>query len=137
MIPFKYIDINETISKSELEISDILLSIIEVSLNNSLYNITYSNTTKCFWEQVLRNKILGKIFVRYKAETLRKYWKTMRVSSIEKVYHVINSNRELINSMLKIKLKTLITIICQYVQCSKPKESFENYCLGSKKHMKK
>ena len=61
--------------KSKITHSDIILSILEICTFNKKYNYECSNNTKAFWDRVVEEGILKKIFKDFKSETLRKYWK--------------------------------------------------------------
>ena len=69
------IDLGVLAGKSEIRNSDIILAIFEICTFNKKYKYDCSNNTKAFWERVVVEDILKKIFRNFKSETLRKYWK--------------------------------------------------------------
>lgn len=125
---FIYINLHETSKKESINNCDVLLSMIEIASNKSLYKNTLSNTTKAFWEKTVQNGIPIIIFRNYKPETLRKYWIIIKSISVKKFVNVVYDNRNLIDSLVNIKLKPLIIKICEYVDLKDDyKDSFENY----------
>ena len=67
------IDLLKLSMQSEIKNSDIILSILEICTFNKKYNYDCSNNTKAFWDRVVEEGILKKIFKNFKSETLRKY----------------------------------------------------------------
>ena len=72
------IDLPKLSMQSEIKNSDIILAILEICTFNKKYNYDCSNNTKAFWDRVVQEEILQKIFKNFKSETLRKYWKVIR-----------------------------------------------------------
>ena len=72
------IDLMKLSTQHEIKNSEIILAIIEICTFNKKYNYDCSNNTKAFWDRVVEEGILKKIFKSFKGETLRKYWKIIR-----------------------------------------------------------
>ena len=72
------IDLPKLSMQSEIRHSEIILAILEICTFNKKYNYDCSNNTKAFWDRVVQEGILKKIFKNFKSETLRKYWKIIR-----------------------------------------------------------
>ena len=112
--------------------SDIILAIFEICTFNKKYNYECSNNTKAFWDRVVKEGILKKIFKNFKSETLRKYWKIIRqTQNNEKFMEIVRQNEKFINNPL-YKLLPIINGISQYIT-SPPdeKQTFEEYFLST------
>ena len=95
--------------------SDIILAIFEICTFNKKYNYECSNNTKAFWDRVVKEGILKKIFKNFKSETLRKYWKIIRqTQNNEKFMEIVRQNEKFINNPL-YKLLPIINGISQYI----------------------
>ena len=58
--------------------SEIFLIMLEVCLNSFQYGINKDNSSKAFWEEIGKLDLLKPITTKFKPETLRKYWRTIR-----------------------------------------------------------
>ena len=56
------IDLPKLAGKSEIQNSEIILAIFEICTFNKKYNYECSNNTKAFWERVVGEGVLKKIF---------------------------------------------------------------------------
>jgi hypothetical protein len=65
---------------------DIILSIIEVTRNKDLYNLSSSERSNQFWENA---KEKFSVFADFKSETLRKYWRPIS-GNVDKTINLIN-----------------------------------------------
>ena len=122
------IDLPKLSLQSDITNSDIILSIFEICTFNKKYNYECSNNTKAFWDRVVSEGILKKIFKNFKSETLRKYWKIIRqTGNNEKFMEIVRKNENYINNPL-FKLLPIINGISSYI-VSTPDENqtFEEY----------
>ena len=99
----------EDLSKHHLiNYSDILLALLEVGQNAESYLFPYSSKSKCFWVDILEYKTLKKIFVDFKAETLRKYWHELSKYDSEETSDLIKKNYL---DNVPLKLGTIVSSI--------------------------
>ena len=97
----------EDLSKHHLiNYSDILLALLEVGQNAESYLFPYSSKSKCFWVDILEYKTLKKIFVDFKAETLRKYWHELSKYDSEETSDLIKKNKNYLDNV-PLKLGTI------------------------------
>jgi hypothetical protein len=98
--------------------SELILIMLEVCLNSTQYGIDKDNSSRAFWEEIGKLDLLKPITTKFKPETLRKYWRTIREA--KKYRKIITETRryrtELDNPNLK--LLSSIKIICEYVSNS-------------------
>ena len=73
------------------------------------------NNNRAFWEEVGKLELLKPITTKFKPETLRKYWRTIREA--KKYRKIISETRRYRNDLDNPNLKFLssIKIICEYV----------------------
>ena len=121
------IDLPKLAGQAEIQNSDIILAIFEICTFNKKYNYECSNNTKAFWERVVGEEVLKKIFRNFKSETLRKYWKIIRLTgNNEKFMEIVKHNEKFINNPV-FKLLPIINGISSYIQASPDKQTFEEY----------
>ena len=122
------IDLPKLSMQSEITSSDIILAIFEICTFNKKYNYECSNNTKAFWDRVVQEGILKRIFKNFKSETLRKYWKIIRqTGNNEKFMEIVRQNEKFINNPL-YKLLPIINGISTYITSPpEEKQSFEEY----------
>ena len=114
-------------SQSEIRNSDVLLAIFEICTFNKKYNYECSNNTRAFWERVVEEEVLKKIFKNFKSETLRKYWKIIRLSgNNDKFIEIVRHNEKFINNPV-FKLLPIINGISSYIQSNSDQKNFEDY----------
>ena len=119
------IDLPKLSTQSEIQNSDIILSILEICTYNKKYNYDCSNNTKAFWDRVVDEDILKKIFKNFKSETLRKYWKIIRMAGNNtKFIETVKNNEKFINNPA-FKLLPIINAIASFVQTDE--KNFQNY----------
>ena len=119
------IDLPKLSNQSEIKNSDIILAILEICTFNKKYNYDCSNNTKAFWERVVTEDILKKIFKNFKSETLRKYWKIIRLAGNNtKFLETVKHNEKFINNPV-FKLLPIINAISSFVQTDE--KNFEEY----------
>jgi hypothetical protein len=112
-------------TQHEIKNSDIILAIIEICTFNKKYNYDCSNNTKAFWDRVVEEGILKKIFKNFKGETLRKYWKIIRnAGNNEKFVEAVRKNEKFINNPV-FKLMPLVNAIAYYIQTDE--KNFEDF----------
>ena len=95
--------------------SELILIMLEVCLNSSQFGIDKDNSSRAFWEEVGKLELLKPITTKFKPETLRKYWRTIREA--KKFRKIITETRRYKNDLDNPNLKFLssIKIICEYV----------------------
>jgi hypothetical protein len=119
------IDLPKLSMQSEIRNSDIILAILEICTFNKKYNYDCSNNTKAFWDRVVEEGILKKIFKNFKSETLRKYWKIIRnAGNTEKFVEAVRKNEKFINNPV-FKLLPLINALAYYIQIDE--KDFEEF----------
>ena len=129
------IDLPKLSNQSEIKNSDIILAILEICTFNKKYNYDCSNNTKAFWERVVTEDILKKIFKNFKSETLRKYWKIIRLAGNNtKFLETVKHNEKFINNPV-FKLLPIINAISSFVQTDE--KNFEEYFASLKKKKKR
>ncbi len=119
------IDLPKLSTQSDIRNSDIILAILEICTFNKKYNYDCSNNTKAFWDRVVEEGILKKIFKNFKSETLRKYWKIIRnAGNTEKFVEAVRKNEKFINNPV-FKLLPLINALAYYIQTDE--KDFEEF----------
>ncbi len=119
------IDLPKLSMQSEIKNSDIILAILEICTFNKKYNYDCSNNTKAFWDRVVEEGILKKIFKNFKSETLRKYWKIIRnAGNTEKFVEAVRRNEKFINNPV-FKLLPLVNALAYYIQTDE--QDFEEF----------
>ena len=113
--------------------SDLILIMLEVCLNSSQFGIDKDNSSRLFWEEVGKIDLLKPITSKFKTETLRKYWRTIREA--KKFKKIISETKRFKNELNNNNLKLLssIKVICDYV--SSPSKKKIEYFLN--KHILK
>lgn len=120
-------DLPKLSNKSKITNTDLILSIFEICTFNKRYNYECSNNTKAFWDRVVQEGILKKIFKNFKSETLRKYWKIMRqTGNNEKYIEIVRQNENFINNN-GFKLLPIINTISNYIITPPKDQTFESY----------
>jgi len=120
-------DLPKLSTKSYITNTDIILSILEICTFNKRYNYDCSNNTKAFWDRVVKEGILKKIFKNFKSETLRKYWKIIRqTGNNEKYLEVVKQNEDFINNN-GFKLLPIINTISTFITTPPKEQNFEEY----------
>ena len=113
--------------------SELILIILEFCLNGSQYGLEKDNSSRLFWEDVGKIEKLKPITSKFKTETLRKYWRTIRET--KKYKRIIAETRKYSNQLNNNNLKLLssIRVICEFV--SSPSKRKIDYFLN--KHIVK
>jgi len=120
-------DLPKLSTKSYITNTDIILSILEICTFNKRYNYDCSNNTKAFWDRVVKEGILKKIFKNFKSETLRKYWKIIRqTGNNDKYLEVVKQNEDFINNN-GFKLLPIINTISTFIATPPKEQNFEEY----------
>ena len=138
------INITETLSKysstnsdnntnNNIPNSDLILIMLEVCLNSAQFGLEKDNSSRAFWEDVGKIEQLKPITSKFKTETLRKYWRTIREA--KKYKKIISETKRYKNELNDPNLKLLssIRVICEYV--SSPSKRNIDYFLN--KHIVK
>ena len=95
--------------------SELILIMLEICLNSSQYGIDKDNSSRAFWEEVGKLDLLKPITTKFKPETLRKYWRTIReAKKFRKIITEIRRFRTALDNP-NLKLLSSIKIICEYV----------------------
>ena len=120
-------DLPKLSTKLHITASDIILSILEICTFNKRYNYECSNNTKAFWDRVVKEGILKKIFKNFKSETLRKYWKIIRqTGDNDKYIEVVKQNENFINNN-GFKLLPIVNTISTFITSPPKNQNFEEY----------
>ena len=95
--------------------SELILIIMEICLNSSQYGLEKDNSSRLFWDEVGKIDKLKPITSKFKTETLRKYWRTIRET--KKFRKIISETKRYSNELNNNNLKLLssIRVICEYV----------------------
>jgi len=123
------INISETLQKhnnnENIPNSEIILIILEICLNSSQFGIEKDNSSRAFWEEIGKKEDLKQITNKFKPETLRKYWRTIReTKKFRKIITEIKKYRNDLNQQ-NMKLFASIHAVCEYV--SNPGRKMEFY----------
>ena len=105
-----YINLEDLSKHHLITYSDILLALLEVGENSEAYLFPFSSKSKCFWADILEYKVLKKIFVDFKAETLRKYWSELSKYDTEDATDLIKKNKSFLDKS-PVKLGTIVSSI--------------------------
>lgn len=122
--------------KTKLNNSDFILALLEISLNSHKYGIEFSNKSKFFWEEVIRLGQFKNIFLKFKSETLRKYWRFLSENEdVEKVLETVKKFRDSIDELDNIRLLTVISILKEYLdgKIKHLEDYLKNYTLNTMK----
>jgi len=130
------INISETLSKynnnESIPNSELILIILEICLRSSQLGIEKDNSSRAFWEEIGKKPEFKPIIDKFKPETLRKYWRTMReTKKFRKIISETKKYSKELNSP-NMKLFSSIHAICEYV--SNPGRKMDYYL---NKHMTK
>ena len=130
------INISETLSKysnnENIPNSELILIILEICLRSSQFGIEKDNSSRAFWEEIGKKPEFKPIIDKFKAETLRKYWRTIReTKKFRKIISETKKYSKELNSP-NMKLFSSIHAICEYV--SNPGRKMDYYL---NKHMTK
>ena len=135
LAPEAIIDLSKLSNQTEIKNSEIILAILEICTYNKKYNYDCSNNTKAFWDRVVEEEILKKIFKNFKSETLRKYWKNIRMAGNNiKFIDTVKHNENFINNPV-FKLLPIINAIASFIQTEE--KNFEKYFLSFNSKEKK
>ena len=130
------INISETLSKysnnESIPNSELILIILEICLRSSQLGIEKDNSSRAFWEEIGKKPEFKPIIDKFKAETLRKYWRTIRET--KKFRKIIADTKKYSKELNNpnMKLFSSIHAICEYV--SNPGRKMDYYL---NKHMTK
>ena len=130
------INISDTLSKyndnDNIPNSELILIILELCLNSSKLGIEKDNSSRAFWEEIGKKTELTKITNKFKPETLRKYWRTIRET--KKFKKIISETKRYKNELNNQNMKLFASIhaVCEYV--SNPGRKMDYYL---NKHMTK
>ena len=107
--------------------TDVLLIILEITKNMSIYNLQGNPKSKTFWKNIVQLDELKNIFSEFKNETLRKYWYI--ISGWENFNKVRFTRKEQkFNLKKNIKLLSLIKLIEDFLKNTEI-NNFENHIL--------
>ena len=130
------INISETLSKynnnESIPNSELILIILEICLKSSQFGIEKDNSSRAFWEEIGKKPEFKPIIDKFKPETLRKYWRTIRET--KKFRKIISDTKKYSKELNNpnMKLFSSIHAICEYV--SNPGRKIDYYL---NKHMTK
>ena len=122
------INVTETLSKysgtnndNNIPNSDLILIMLEVCFNSAQFGLTKDSSSRAFWEEVGKLEQLKPITNKFKTETLRKYWRTIReVKKYKKLISEIKRYKNELNDP-NLRLLSSIRVICEYVSSSSKK----------------
>ena len=122
-----YINLEDLSKHHLITYSDILLALLEVGQNAESYLFPYSSKSRCFWSDILEYRALKKIFVDFKAETLRKYWSELSKYDTEDASDLIKKNKSFLDKT-PLKLGTIVSSISKLLsgKIKNLKEYIEN-----------
>ena len=122
-----YVNLEDLSKHHLITYSDILLALLEVGQNAESYLFAYSSKSKCFWTDILQYTALKKIFVDFKAETLRKYWSELSKYDTEDATDLIKKHKAYFDK-LPLKLGTIVSSISKLLsgQIKDLKEYIDN-----------
>ena len=122
-----YINLEDLSKHHLITYSDILLALLEVGQNAESYLFPFSSKSKCFWTDILEYKVLKKIFVDFKAETLRKYWSELSKYDTDDTTDLIKKHKSFLDKS-PLKLGTIVSSINKLLsgQIKDLKEYIEN-----------
>ena len=124
---------NNNVNKTEIPNSDLILIMLEICLNSAQYGLDKDNSSRAFWEDVGKLTQLKPITDKFKTETLRKYWRTIREArKFKKIITETNKYKDELNNN-NLKLLSSIRVICEFV--SSPSKKSIDYFLN--KHIVK
>ena len=124
---------NNNVNKTEIPNSDLILIMLEICLNSAQYGLDKDNSSRAFWEDVGKLTQLKPITDKFKTETLRKYWRTIREArKFKKIISETNKYKDELNNN-NLKLLSSIRVICEFV--SSPSKRSIDYFLN--KHIVK
>ena len=124
---------NNNSNKTEISNSDLILIMLEICLNSAQYGLDKDNSSRAFWEDVGKLPQLKPITDKFKTETLRKYWRTIREArKFKKIIAETNRYKDELNNN-NLKLLSSIRVICEFV--SSPSKRSIDYFLN--KHIVK
>ena len=124
---------NNNVNKIEIPNSDLILIMLEICLNSTQYGLDKDNSSRAFWEDVGKLTQLKPITDKFKTETLRKYWRTIREArKFKKIITETNKYKDELNNN-NLKLLSSIRVICEFV--SSPSKRSIDYFLN--KHIVK
>ncbi len=124
---------NNNANKTEILNSDLILIMLEICLNSAHYGLDKDNSSRSFWEDVGKLPQLKPITDKFKTETLRKYWRTIREArKFKKIISETNRYKDQLNNS-NLKLLSSIRVICEFV--SSPSKRSIDYFLN--KHIVK
>ena len=124
---------NNNVNKIEIPNSDLILIMLEICLNSAQYGLDKDNSSRAFWEDVGKLTQLKPITDKFKTETLRKYWRTIREArKFKKIITETNKYKDELNNN-NLKLLSSIRVICEFV--SSPSKKSIDYFLN--KHIVK
>ena len=124
---------NNNANKTEIPNSDLILIMLEICLNSAQYGLDKDNSSRAFWEDVGKLPQLKPITDKFKTETLRKYWRTIREArKFKKIISETNKYKDELNNN-NLKLLSSIRVICEFV--SSPSKRSIDYFLN--KHIVK
>ena len=105
--------------------SELILIILEICLNSSQYGLEKDNSSRAFWDEIGKKEEFKQLTNKFKTETLRKYWRTIRET--KKYRKIITEIRKYKNDLNdpNMKLYSSIHAICEYV--SNPGRKFDYY----------
>ena len=112
-IPEFITKINNENIKSILN-TDMILFILELCINSVQFKLKGDSSSRKFWEEVGKIKLLSPIINIFKPETLRKYWRLLRGIKPYKIINIINEHKNILNNE-NIKLLSCINIIFDYI----------------------
>ena len=110
-----YINLEELSKHHVINYSEILLSLLEIGHNSESYLFPFSSKSKCFWADALEYTVLKKIFVDFKAETLRKYWSELSKYDTDDTADIIKKNKSYLDQA-PLKLGTLVSSITKLLK---------------------
>ena len=93
----------------------LVIIIFEICLNSSQFEVDKDNSSRIFWEEIGKRPELKPIIDKFKPETLRKYWRTIRAAKkYKKIIQCVKEYKDKINTPY-MKLLSSINTVCDFV----------------------
>lgn len=103
-------------NNNKISNSDMILILFELCLNGQeQFQIEKDSSSRAFWEELGKKEELKFIMQTFKPETLRKYWRKIRLTKkFKKIIQAVKDYKDDLNHE-NVKLLSSINAVCDYV----------------------